>query len=174
MSEHLNGPLAPLPAGTAAPAFALSQAPRSLLGLHSLGGQAVVLVFYPMDWEPVSREQLTLYQVFLDAFDRLGAQVLGISADHVHSHHAFARDAQLHFPLLADCQPRGRVANQYGVWREVHSLSARALFVLDRRHIVRFGKAYPDELNPGVDELLTTLERLAGGDESGNEQTNGR
>jgi peroxiredoxin len=73
MSLHLNGSLVPLSIGTPAPAFALSQAPRSLLGLHSLGGQAVVLVFYPMDWEPVSRGQLTIYQAFSGAFDRFGA-----------------------------------------------------------------------------------------------------
>jgi hypothetical protein len=30
----------------------------------------------------------------------------------------------------------------------------------DRRHIIRFSKAYPDQLNPGVDELLTTLQTL--------------
>ena len=70
------------------------QAPHSgVVGLHRSGPCALVLVFYPMDWEPVSREQLTLYQAFIDAFNRLGAHVLGISADHVPSHQAFARAA---------------------------------------------------------------------------------
>lgn len=71
MSPHLNGhdrlegPLAPRATGIAAAAFALSQTPRSLLRPHSLGGQAVVLAFCPMDWERVSRVQLTLYQAFI-------------------------------------------------------------------------------------------------------------
>ncbi len=173
MSQHGHGldgrdrPLAPLPVGTAAPDFALPQvallAPRgSLLELRRVGRrQALVLVFYPMDWEPVSREQLTLYQAYTGAFDRLGARLLGISCDHLHSHDAFARDAHIQFPLLADFQPYGQVARQYGVFRVVHAMCARALFVIDRQHVIRFSKVYPDALNPGVDELLTTLEALA-------------
>jgi peroxiredoxin len=165
--DGLDGTLAPLPVGTRAPTFALPhasqawQASRGLLILHRLGGQAVVLIFYPLDWEPVSHEQLMLYQAYADAFDRLGARLLGISADHLYSHQAFARDAQLRFPLLADDQPRGLVAHQYGVWRAAQGVGARALFVLDRQRVIRFSKVYPDALNPGVDELLTTLEALA-------------
>ena len=157
----MDGSLAPLPVGTLAPDFALPRAPHGLLMLRGLDGQAVVLAFYPMDWEPVSREQLRLYQAYADAFDRLGARLLAISIDHVHSHEAFARDAQLHLPLLADFQPRGLVARRYGVYREARGVSARALFVLDAQRVIRFSKAYPDQLNPGVDALLTTLENLA-------------
>jgi alkyl hydroperoxide reductase subunit AhpC len=159
--------LAPLPVGRLAPDFVLPlvspQAPHnSVLRLHGAGRrQPLVLVFYPMDWEPVSREQLTLYQAYIDTFVRLEARLLGISCDHVYSHDSFARDARIHFPLLADIQPRGLVARQFGVFREAQGVSARALFVLDRQRVVRFGKAYPDALNPGIDELLTTLEALS-------------
>jgi peroxiredoxin len=163
--DGLNGLLAPLSVGTRAPELALPQAPNSMLRLRGSVNLAVILAFYPMDWEPVSREQLTLYQSYADAFDRLSARILGISVDHVHCHEAFARDAQLHFPLLADFQPRGLVARRYGVYREPRGVSARALFVLDAKNVIRFGKVYPDQLNPGVDELLTTLEALAAGHE---------
>jgi peroxiredoxin len=162
--DGLDGLLAPLTVGTHAPDLALLQAPNSMLRLRGLVNHAVIVVFYPMDWEPVSREQLTLYQCYLDTFDRLSARLLGISVDGVHCHEAFARDAQLRFPLLADFHPRGLVARRYGVYREARGVSARALFVLDAQHIIRFGKVYPDQLNPGVDELLTTLESLTAGD----------
>jgi peroxiredoxin len=153
--------VAPLPVGTQAPDFTLPQTPSSRLALHSLLGQPIVLVFYPLDWEPLSRDQLVLYQKFADEFARLGAQLLGISVDGVYCHAAFARDAQLHFPLLADFQPRGWVAQHYGVYRDDQGISARALFVLDRQGLIRFSQTYPDFLNPGVDDLLTTLEALA-------------
>ncbi|HET8907229.1 MAG TPA: peroxiredoxin family protein [Ktedonobacterales bacterium] len=161
MSERLDGLLAPLPVGTLAPDFSLPHMPLAHVALHGLRGSPIVLVFYPMDWEPVSREQLRLYQDFGDDFAGFGAHVLGISTDHVYSHEAFARDAQIRFPLLADVEPRGACARQYGVYRTSRGVSARATFVLDRQGVVRFGKAYPDLLNPGVDELLTTLETLA-------------
>src|SRR5258708_15141154 len=91
---------------------------------------------------------------------RLGARLLGISVDSVYCHAAFAREAQLRFPLLADFQPRGRVARLYGAYRDGQGVSARALFVLDRQGRIRFSHTYPDFLNPGVDEVLTTLEAL--------------
>jgi alkyl hydroperoxide reductase subunit AhpC len=124
-----------------------------------------VLVFYPLDWEPVSREQLALYQAYADAFDTLGASVLGISVDHVLSHAAFAHDAHIRFPLLADFLPRGAVSQRYGVLRGATGVSARALLVLDRRGWIRFSQSYPDLLNPGVNDLLTTLEALAAKDD---------
>jgi peroxiredoxin len=168
MSIHRNGQLAPLPVGALAPEFALPQAPHSCPSRLRHGGRdALILAFYPLDWEPVSREQLMLYQAYTDAFDRLRARLLGISCDHVYSHDAFARDAHIDFPLLADFQPRGGVARQYGVFREAQGVSARALFVLDRQRVIRFSKAYPDQLNPGVDEVLTALEGLTVADEPG-------
>lgn len=165
MNARRDGQLAPLAVGTLAPDFMLPQASRASMTLRRLRGRPVILVFYPMDWEPVSREQLILYQLYTDAFDRLGARLLGISCDHVYSHAAFAREAQVRFPLLADVQPRGAVARRYGVYREAQGVSARALFVLDRRGAIRLGEDYPDALNPGVDDLLTTLEALAAEDD---------
>ena len=158
---EVDGPRALLHTGAVAPDFTLPRTPQNSLALRSLDGQPVVLVFYPMDWEPVSYEQLTLYQAFLDEFGSFGARLLGISIDHLYSHEAFARDAHIQFPLLADFQPRGATARKYGVYRARLGVSARALFVLDGQRVIRFGKQYPDLLNPGVDELLTTLEALA-------------
>ncbi|MGH2517570.1 MAG: redoxin domain-containing protein [Ktedonobacterales bacterium] len=169
MGQHLDGQLAPLLPRTTAPDFTLPHTPSARLSLHSLRGRHVVLVFYPFDWEPVSREQLTLYQDFGDDFARLGVRLLGISTDHIWSHESFARDARIRFPLLADAQPHGTVARQYGVYRPARGVSARALFVLDRLGIVRFGQVYPDQLNPGVDGILTTLEAIAADDHQAGE-----
>jgi peroxiredoxin len=99
-------------------------------------GRRVILVFYPADWEPVSQQQLTLYQDHLAAFARLGAVLLAISTDHVWCHGAFARAAGLAYPLLADAHPHGAVARAYGVYDEQTGLSARTLFVLDERGVI--------------------------------------
>jgi peroxiredoxin len=42
---------------------------------------------------------------------------LGISVDGVWSHLAFAKDRNLRFPLLADFEPKGKVARTYHVYR---------------------------------------------------------
>ena len=123
--------------GSAAPDFALRSAPDQSLSLSKFRGRPVVLVFYPEDWSPVCSDQLVLYQELLPEFQRHDAEVLGISVDGIWSHLAFAKDRNLHFPLLSDFEPKGEVAHAYGVYRTVDGTSERALFVVDADGILR-------------------------------------
>ncbi len=40
---------------------------------------------------------------------------------------------KLHFPLLADFEPKGAVSKLYGAFRDEEGVSERALFVIDKR-----------------------------------------
>src|SRR4030081_2218392 len=102
--------------GTRAPEFTLPRSPDAALSLSELKGRPVVLAFYPADWSPVCGDQMTLYQAVLPEFQRFKAQLLGISVDGAWCHLAFAKDRKLHFPLLADFEPKGAVARAYGVY----------------------------------------------------------
>jgi peroxiredoxin len=128
--------------------------------LSDLHGQPAVLVFYPGDWEPVSRQQLTLYQECLPEIHRFGAALVGISVDSIWSHSAFGTTLDLSYPLLSDFQPKGRVSHAYGVYSVREGRSARAVFVLDAEGMVCWSHVYPTNLNPGIDGILTTLERM--------------
>ena len=68
--------LHPLLPGTTAPDFRLRHTLWSTLSLHRLAGQPTILVFFPTAFEPVSREQLVLYQEYLPQFEKLQGQVL--------------------------------------------------------------------------------------------------
>ena len=57
---------------------------------------------------------MALYNEILPEFRKYGTELLGISVDGVWRHTAFAKDRQLHFPLLADFEPKGAVARLYG------------------------------------------------------------
>jgi peroxiredoxin len=81
-----------------------------LLSLSELRGRRVVLAFYPADWSPVCGEQMTLYNQVLPEFRNRGAELVGISVDGAWCHQAYARYNNLHFPLLADFEPKGEVA----------------------------------------------------------------
>lgn len=154
-----NDPTPPV-LGTHAPHFSLPRTTYESVTLADLTGRPVVLVFYPGDWEPVSRQQLTLYQECLSEFQRLDAALVGISVDSVWSHAAFARALDLTFPLLADFHPKGAVCRAYGVYQEDAGYSRRALVVLDAQARVAWARTYPTNLDPGVDPILTTLETL--------------
>ena len=149
-----------LPPGTQAPDFALNATPDQILRLSELRGRPVILVFYPADWSPVCGDQVGLYNEILPEFREYGAEILGISVDGVWCHAAFAKDRNLHFPLLADFEPKGSVARQYGAYREEDGTSERALFVLDADGIIRWSYCSPIAVNPGADGILTALDSL--------------
>jgi peroxiredoxin len=150
-----------LPAGTPAPDFALNATPDQVLRLSELRGHPVILVFYPADWSPVCGDQVALYNEVLPEFREYGAEILGISVDGVWCHAAFAHDRKLHFPLLADFEPKGAVARLYGAYRDEDGTSERALFVLDADGIIRWSYCSPIAVNPGADGILNALESLA-------------
>ena len=145
---------------TPAPYFSLPLSSFRRINLSDLQGRPAVLVFYPGDWEPVSSEQLALYQEQLPEIHRFGAALIAISVDSVWSHAAFGRALGLSFPLLSDFHPKGAVSQAYGVYREVEGRSERALCVLDAEGRVYWCRVYPTNLNPGIDPILTALERI--------------
>src|SRR5215469_8420809 len=159
-----NGSTA-LPAGTPAPDFALKSTPDQTVRLSEFRGQPVVLVFYPADWSPVCGDQVGLYNEMLSEFEDLGAQILGISVDGVWCHSAFARDRKLHFPLLADFEPKGEVARVYGVYRSSDGTSERALLVINAEGVIHWSYVSPVGVNPGANGILSALEELQGQEE---------
>jgi peroxiredoxin len=149
-----------LPAGTAAPDFTLPVTPDQKLSLKELRGQPVILAFYPADWSPVCGDQMALYNEILSEFRKHGAELLGISVDGVWCHEAFAKDRHLHFPLLADFEPKGAAARKYGAYREADGICERALFVIDSGGVIRWSYLSPVAVNPGADGILEALEGL--------------
>jgi peroxiredoxin len=147
--------------GTAAPDFTLPSAPDQTVSLRDFRGRPVILAFYPADWSPVCGDQMALYNEVLPEFQRYGAEILGISVDGAWCHRAFTEDRKLHFPLLADFEPKGAVARRYGVYRDGDGISERALFVIDGDGIVRWSYVSPIEVNPGADGILRALDALA-------------
>ena len=150
----------PLPAGTEAPDFELLSRPDRTVSLAEFRGHPVILAFYPEDWSPVCSDQMALYQEVLPEFQKFKAELLGISVDGVWSHLAFAKDRNLHFPLLADFEPKGKVARTYHVYRARDGTSERALYVIDADGIVRWSYVSPVGVNPGADGILRALENL--------------
>ena len=103
---------------------------------------------------------MTLYNEVLPEFRRHRAVVVGISVDGVWCHGAFASARRLHFPLLADFEPKGAVAKTYGAYREQDGEVGRALFVINGDGVIRWSYLSPVGVNPGADGILEALESL--------------
>ncbi len=116
-------------AGARAPAFSVetTDGARSLAEL--LAGGPLVLLFYTEDATPTRTAQVCGFRDERDTLRELGANVLGVSADSLESHHRFVeRIGGLPFPLGAD--PDLALAGEYGVVDEEGKRSRRAVFVI--------------------------------------------
>ena len=144
--------------GSMAPAFeAKDQEGRTVRLADFLGKSAVVLYFYPKDDTPgCAREACSLRDGYR-AIQQAGAVVLGVSADGVDSHAAFARKFSLPFSILAD--PDGALIKAYGVKMPFLKMAHRVTFIIDRQGVVRFrvDKVDTDKHAQQVLDLLKTL-----------------
>lgn len=148
--------------GSLAPAFILHATPDQSLSLAELRGTPVILAFYPADWSAVCGDQMALYNEVLPAFRERHAALLGISVDGAWCHQAFAKHLNLHFPLLADFEPKGEVARRYGAYDPETGMCKRALFVIDAKGVVAWSYLSPTAVNPGADGILDALSQLEG------------
>jgi len=128
--------------------------------LADFRGKRVVLVFYPLDWSPVCTNEHVCFVNDLKRFEQLNAQVLGLSVDSVWSHKAFAEKMGIHYPLLADFQPRGAVAEKFGVFLSDKGITGRAITIIDRNGKVAWLKQYDIPTVPDVSEVAEALSKV--------------
>jgi peroxiredoxin len=148
-----------LQAGVVAPQFDLLATPDQRVTLSEFD-RPVVLIFYPADWSPVCSDELSVFSAASKLFRARDAQLLGISVDGPWCHQAFKEQRKVAFPLLADCNPQGEVAREYGVYRNDDGTSERALFVIDRDGKIAWSEVSPVGINPGADGALQAVEAL--------------
>ncbi|RJF74578.1 peroxiredoxin [Deinococcus cavernae] len=118
--------------GQPAPDFSAVSDDGQTISLHDLRGKWVVLYFYPKANSYGCSIEAQRFEASLPEFERLGAQVIGISTDSEAGQAAFREKCHLSFPLLPD--PDHKICQAYGVMGGLTSLmgvSGRASFVID-------------------------------------------
>jgi len=124
------------------------------------GKKNVVIVFYPLDWSPVCTNEHACFVNDLTRFEQLDAQVLGLSVDSVWSHKAFAEKLGIRYPLLADFNPRGAVADRFGVYLSDKGITGRAIAIVDRGGKLAWFKNYDIPTVPEIQEVSAALSNL--------------
>ena len=147
--------------GQTAPDFTLPNQDKQEVKLSDFKGKKnVVLVFYPLDWSPVCTNEHACMVNDMKQFETLDAQVLGISVDSVWSHKAFAEKMGIKYPLLADFQPRGAVAEKYGVFLADKGITGRAIIIVGKDGRVAWAKNYDIPVVPDVKEVAGALQQV--------------
>jgi mycoredoxin-dependent peroxiredoxin len=150
-----------LSVGAAAPDFSLKDQNMKDVKLSDFQGKKnVVIVFYPLDWSPVCTNEHACFVNDLKRFEQLDAAVLGLSVDSVWSHKAFAEKMGIHYSLLADFQPRGAVADKFGVYLAEKGITGRAIAIVDRGGKIAWFKSYDIPSVPDMKEVSEALAKV--------------
>jgi peroxiredoxin Q/BCP len=133
-----------LAVGDKAPQFTLNDADGNKVKLSNFKGKKLVLYFYPKDLTPGCTVEACAFRDDIGALKKLGAVVLGVSADSEKTHGKFRAKHNLNFPLLADVNHE--VSEHYGAWQEKSMYGrkywgiARITYIIDEKGKV--AKAY--------------------------------
>ena len=150
-----------LKVGDRAPDFTLSSIDREKVTLNQFREKKnVVISFVPAAWTPVCSDQWPGYNIAKDLFEQNDAILLGITVDNIPTLFAWTQEmGGLWFPVLSDFHPHGAVAKKYGVLRS-DGTSERALFVIDKKGIIRYIDVHDINQRPKLEVLLKELEKL--------------
>jgi peroxiredoxin len=144
--------------GQAAPEFTLKDQSMAEVKLADFRGKKnVVIMFYPLDWSPVCTNEHACVVNDMKKFDTLDAQVLGLSVDSAWSHKAYAEKMGIKYPLLADFNPRGAVAEQFGVYLADKGITGRAIAIVDKGGKIAWFKNYDIPVVPDINEVAQAL-----------------
>jgi peroxiredoxin len=148
-------------AGDRAPDFTLPSISEEKISLGQYRGKKnVVLSFVPAAWTPVCSDQWPGYNIVKDIFEQNDAILLGITVDNIPTLFAWTNQmGKLWFPVLSDFWPHGAVAKKYGVLRS-NGVSERALFVIDKKGIIRYIDVHDINRRPLLEDLVGALEKL--------------
>lgn len=136
--------------------------------LSDYRGQWVVLLFYPLDFTFVCPTELTSFSDRYEDFQGIGAEVIGVSTDSVHSHRAWLKTPRdkggvegLRYPLASDITKS--VARDYGVLIEEKGVALRGLFVIDPEGTLRYAVVHDLNVGRSADETLRVIQALQTG-----------
>jgi peroxiredoxin len=156
----------PVKIGDKAPEFTLFDTEKKSRTLKEFLRKKTVLAFYPGAFTGVCDKELCTFRDSLAAFNRLNAQVVGISVNDPFSNKGFATVNKLTFPLLSDLT-RQTAKTYAGVHENFagvtgHTVSKRAVFVLDGNGIVKY--AWISEIpatEPNYNEITKALQTIS-------------
>jgi peroxiredoxin Q/BCP len=150
--------------GSVAPDFTLPSQSGVMVNLKDfICTKPVVLFFYPKDDTPGCTKEACAFRDDYEEFDKLDAQVIGISSDSVDSHRRFAKKHNLPFTLLSD--EGSKVRRLYGVPNTFGLFPGRVTYVIDEEGVVRHIFSSQLGVEQHVEEALKALQSISSGTE---------
>ena len=144
--------------GRKAPDFTLPDHSGREVSLSDYQGRRLLLVFYPLDFSPICRDQLASYEKIAQQLEEAGVEMVGISVDSAFAHAAFRDKLGVETTLLADFEPKGKVASDYGAYLDQAGHSNRSLVLIDADGVVEWVHEADTPLDiPSPDLILEAI-----------------
>lgn len=136
--------------------------------LSDYKGKWLILLFYPLDFTFVCPTELIHFSDRLEDFEGVGAEVVGVSTDSVHSHRAWLKTPQdqngiqgVRYPIASDVG--GKLARAYNILVEESNIALRGLFIINPEGILQYSVIHDLNIGRSVDETLRVLQGLQTG-----------
>jgi peroxiredoxin (alkyl hydroperoxide reductase subunit C) len=136
--------------------------------LSDYAGKWLILLFYPLDFTFVCPTELTAFSDRLEELQGIGAEVIGISTDSVHSHRAWIKTPReqngvsgLQYPLASDVG--GKLARNFNILVEEEGIALRGLYIINPEGVLQYAVVHDLNIGRSVDETLRVLQGLQTG-----------
>lgn len=136
--------------------------------LSDYKGKWLILLFYPLDFTFVCPTELIHFSDRLEEFQGVGAEVVGVSTDSVHSHRAWLKTPQdkngiegVKYPIASDVS--GKLAKAYNILVEESNIALRGLFIINPEGVLQYSVIHDLNIGRSVDETLRVLQGLQTG-----------
>lgn len=120
--------------GDKAPNFSLFSDSGKTLNLSDFKGGPLVLYFYPRADTPGCTREAHGFRDAQKQLEKLGAKVVGVSADSPEALAKFRDKYSLNFPLLSD--PTHQALEAYGVWQEKNLYGKKSMGIVRTTYII--------------------------------------
>lgn len=138
------------------------------VSLSDYKGKWLILLFYPLDFTFVCPTELISFSDRLEEFQGVGAEVVGVSTDSVHSHRAWLKTPQdqngiagVKYPIASDVG--GKLAKAYNILVEEANIALRGLFIINPEGVLQYSVVHDLNIGRSVDETLRVLQGLQTG-----------
>ena len=143
--------------GDHAPDFTAQATNGSTVSLSALRGRPVVIYFFPKAFTMGCTVETRRFCDNYEQIKKLGAELIGISADKFDAQCRFAVDNKAPFPLVGDEDKR--ICEAFGVLWPLIRIPQRITVVLDEEGIVRAVFHHEVQISRHLDDVRDFLER---------------
>ncbi len=125
-------------------------------------GKWLILFFYPADFTFVCPTELLDMNRRYDDFKALGAHIVTVSTDTVHTHKAWLDVEELlkGFKYQMASDHNGKFSRELGIYDEDSGKAGRAVFIVDPDGILRAVEIVADAIGSNAGEILRKLKAL--------------